>query len=114
MFFQNWETKVCDLYWLSKGLSSGAPPATTISSLEFPSYIYNRLYSSGVRVPIGYDDVLRFVMDRLADTAEAGVLLACSQQNVNAMRKRGTPSSVAAKEKYGLYLKHCIEHLRPR
>ena len=53
-------------------------------------------------------------MDRLADTAEAGVLLACSQQNVNAMRKRGTPSSVAAKEKYGLYLKHCIEHLRPR
>ena len=29
----------------------------------------------GVGVPIGYDDVLRFVMDRLADTAEATSIL---------------------------------------
>lgn len=59
----------------------------------------------GVGVPICYDDVLRFVMDRLADTAEATSILAYSQQNVNAMCERGTLTPVAAEEKYGLYLK---------
>lgn len=104
MFFQNWETKVCDLYWLSKDLSSGAPPATTISSQEFPSYMYDRLYSLGGGVPINDGDVLGFVRNRLADTAEAGGMLACSPQTINSMHKRGTSISVAAREKYGLYL----------
>ena len=39
------------------------------------------------------------------DTAEATSILAYSQQNVNAMCKRGTLTPVAAEEKYGLYLK---------
>lgn len=128
VFFRNGETKVCDLHWAAErpefrriacdnnffaGVSvlyEGYGIGWGTGSTEI---LYDRLYSSGVGVSIGYDDILGFVRHRLADTAEAAYLLACSPQNVNAMRKRGTLPPVAAKEKYCLYLKSDIEQLRP-
>ena len=75
--------------------------------------MYYRLYSSGGGDPISHDDVLGFVRNRLADTAEVAGMLACSPQNINVMSKLGTLTPVVAKEKYSLCLKSDIEQLRP-
>lgn len=126
VFFRNGETKVCDLRWAAErpefcGAARGGLAGVSVLYEGYGAgwgtgsteVLYDRLYSSGVSVPISYDDILGFVKNRLADAAETAEMLTCSPQNVNAMRKRGTLTPVAAKKKYSLYLKSDIEQLRP-
>ena len=128
VFFLNGETKICDLHWAAERpeylhavLDDNFLAGVSVSYEGYgiswgtgsTEILYDRLYSSGVDVPISYNDILGFVRNRLANTAEAADMLACSPQNVNAMRKRGKLTPVVAKDKFSLYLKSDVEQLRP-
>lgn len=127
VFFQNGETKVCDMHWVLE-----KPEFRSIArggifknlSVLYEGYgvgwgtwqteiLYGILYSSGVNTPLSYEDVVEFIRSRVIDTANTAKLLGRSPQNVNALRKRGKLTPVVEKDKYSLYLKSDIEQIRP-
>ena len=127
VFFQNGETKVCDLHWiLAKPEFRSIARGSVFSALSVlhdgygigwgtgeTEILYGDLYSSGISIPLSYEDVVGFIRDRILDTAGAAKLLACSPQNVNALRKRGKLNPIVEKDKYSLYLRSDIEQIRP-
>lgn len=123
VFFLNGESRICGLSWLYERqefkhlMRHGAQNNITVMyegyGISFghggAEVLYSELYSSGVSVPIAYEDLLGFIRNRITDTAGAAQALGCSAQNINAMRKRGRITPVIAKEKYCLYAKADIE-----
>lgn len=127
VFFRNGESRICGLslfYERPEFKPLLRREAQSSVSVMYEGYginfgqckaevLYNELYSSGVSVPIAYDDVLEFIRNRLTDTAGAAKALGCSPQNINSMRKRGKMTPIITKEKYCLYAKTDIEQNKP-
>lgn len=52
--------------------------------------LYDRLYNTGISVPIKYDDIMKFASDQVIGSSEVSKLLNCTRQYVNELTQKGT------------------------
>lgn len=65
----------------------------------------DKLYESGIDIPLIMEDLRSFIRNRVVDTSEVAIFLDCSRQNVNDLVNRGKLTPVKKDSKNTLFLK---------
>ena len=78
-------------------------------SIEIPA---NRLYNSGIEVPLSLEDFKQFLKKNVYDTTKSCEVLECSRQNMAYLVKQKLIYPIKEETKGNLYIKGDIEKLR--
>jgi hypothetical protein len=120
VFFRNGTVKRCELepmlsekkeflpllqnddYFQKVSIQTGGYGVCWGEQLAIPD---SRLYQDGTAVPLTQADLIKFVQQRVVNSAEAAQLLQCSRQNIEDLIRRGKLHPVKESAKSKLFLK---------